>query len=353
MPRRRRSRCAAREVFAHADRRARHVRHRARARHARGHPPAEGGDGGVRRPASRSPSTSKLLREVKALADVLGERRDPDVAIAALERVAAGAHRRRPAGHREPRRRDARGPGAGQRAAWPRRSSSMSESRLEERLLALAQRGPPPGAVDHRRSTAGCRHEGPQGEGPGPRWPAGRQRTPDRGGAPRRAALLRAPGARVRRAGDAARHADRGQAPAVRARAVRAGLRSRRRRRRQGGQEAAGPARARSTTATRCSRACGPTPMRLRAQDAAAVRESAGRRSATSTRPPRARRPTAPATAAWRAWAPTSPRAGRCCSSASWSDGRSWRRAASPRTLLDGISPPEPAPAARADGAAA
>ncbi len=32
----------------------------------------------------------RTLREVKALADDLGERRDPDVAIAALERVGAG-----------------------------------------------------------------------------------------------------------------------------------------------------------------------------------------------------------------------------------------------------------------------
>jgi CHAD domain-containing protein len=32
----------------------------------------------------------RLLREVKNLADVLGERRDPDVSILALERVAAG-----------------------------------------------------------------------------------------------------------------------------------------------------------------------------------------------------------------------------------------------------------------------
>ncbi len=32
----------------------------------------------------------RLLREVRQLADALGERRDPDVAIASLERVAAG-----------------------------------------------------------------------------------------------------------------------------------------------------------------------------------------------------------------------------------------------------------------------
>ena len=57
----------------------------------------------------------QLLHEVKALADVLGERRDPDVAIAALEKVAAKLTAADRPGIESLVRRDARGSGAGQR----------------------------------------------------------------------------------------------------------------------------------------------------------------------------------------------------------------------------------------------
>ncbi len=79
----------------------------------------------------------KLLHEVKALADVLGERRDPDVGIAALEQVAAGlAAADRPgidgfAGELR----------AGQEHANGRLAEALDrvrDARLEQRLLDLA-----------------------------------------------------------------------------------------------------------------------------------------------------------------------------------------------------------------------
>jgi len=94
----------------------------------------------------------KLLREVKALADVLGERRDPDVAIAALDEIAAeltAADRPGIESLMEEMRR-------GQEQGNDRLAAALEhlgESRLEERLLALARspRRPesaPPAAVN-------------------------------------------------------------------------------------------------------------------------------------------------------------------------------------------------------------
>jgi len=79
----------------------------------------------------------KLLREVKALADVLGERRDPDVAIAALEGIATELNTSdRPGieGFADEMR-------AGQKRGNERLAAALeqlSEAQLQERLLALA-----------------------------------------------------------------------------------------------------------------------------------------------------------------------------------------------------------------------
>ncbi len=80
----------------------------------------------------------RLLREVKALADVLGERRDPDVAIAALEGVAAELTAADRPGIENLVEEMRRGQGRGNdhlAAALER----LGESRLEERLLAHAR----------------------------------------------------------------------------------------------------------------------------------------------------------------------------------------------------------------------
>ena len=80
----------------------------------------------------------KLLREVKALADVLGERRDPDVAIAALEGIAVeltAADRPGIESLVDEMRR-------GQEEGNDRLAAALEhlgESRLEERLAVLAR----------------------------------------------------------------------------------------------------------------------------------------------------------------------------------------------------------------------
>ncbi len=84
----------------------------------------------------------KLLREVKALADVLGERRDPDVAIAALDGVAAELTAADRPGIENLVGEIRRGQAQGNdhlAAALER----LAETRLEERLLALAQTARP------------------------------------------------------------------------------------------------------------------------------------------------------------------------------------------------------------------
>lgn len=79
----------------------------------------------------------RLLREVKALGDALGERRDPDVAILALERIGAdlddGA-RAGIGGFADEFRAEQKAGNAVVAAALER----MREERLEERLAELA-----------------------------------------------------------------------------------------------------------------------------------------------------------------------------------------------------------------------
>ena len=87
----------------------------------------------------------RLLREVKALADVLGERRDPDVAIAALEGIAAELAAADRPGIEGLTDEMSRGQGRGN----DRLAAALEElgrSRLEERLLALAQTARRPAA---------------------------------------------------------------------------------------------------------------------------------------------------------------------------------------------------------------
>ena len=82
-------------------------------------------------PASRASATGEALKQVKALADALGERRDRDVAIELPARVSLerGAGRR-PGRARDPDRRAARG-------AAPRPTRSSRPFVAEERLTKL------------------------------------------------------------------------------------------------------------------------------------------------------------------------------------------------------------------------
>lgn len=80
----------------------------------------------------------QLLREVKKLADALGERRDPDVAIASLERIAADlGDEARPGieGLAEDFRAEQERGNAELAAAL----EQVREARLHERLIELAQ----------------------------------------------------------------------------------------------------------------------------------------------------------------------------------------------------------------------
>ncbi len=79
---------------------------------------------------------AKLLKEVKHLADALGERRDPDVAIEELEAIAAelGASRGLPSLLRELRAEQAQG---NERLAEALQRAL--DERVDERLAALAE----------------------------------------------------------------------------------------------------------------------------------------------------------------------------------------------------------------------
>ena len=83
----------------------------------------------------------RLLKEVKRLADALGERRDPDVAIEELEAIAAELGGVR--GLRLADRGAARRAGARQRGGWPRPCERILDQRLAERLAELAQAARP------------------------------------------------------------------------------------------------------------------------------------------------------------------------------------------------------------------
>jgi CHAD domain-containing protein len=79
----------------------------------------------------------RALRDVKQLADALGMRRDPDVALAAVERIAAGLASADRAGARSFED-ELRGDQANGNHALEAALADAVDSRLEERLLALA-----------------------------------------------------------------------------------------------------------------------------------------------------------------------------------------------------------------------
>ena len=165
---------------------------------------------------------SAALSEVKALADALGERRDRDVTIAALD---ASTRRwgRRPARRAQPHRALARRAGRGQRGAGAirHRRPDRCAGRLDElspspRAEPMSRRGA--GPTGRTASPTGAsRGEGQAGAQARPGGTAGRERGPDRPDASRRAALVR-PRRSSPRAGRAARPADRRQAASLRAR---------------------------------------------------------------------------------------------------------------------------------------
>jgi CHAD domain-containing protein len=88
-------------------------------------------------PAFPKKEHKRTLREVKALADALGERRDPDVHIAELERIAAVLTREDARGIRsledELRAKQAAG-----NEALAEKLRAIEETGLRERLVALA-----------------------------------------------------------------------------------------------------------------------------------------------------------------------------------------------------------------------
>ena len=216
-----------------------------------------------------------VLRDVKQLADALGERRDPDVHIDALQAFSkALAAANKPGVARlveDLRARQTRG-----NEVLAAALERARERGLHERLHALAD------AAAGRRSWSWSRspHEGAPRQAPGPGRAAGRQRRADRARAPRRAVLVHAGRRRPGRGRRAARHADRGEAPALRARGHRPVLRAVRRRRRPSTSRSCRTCSARSTTAT-CR-----SPRRSRS--ASGCRRSTPRRCARR----RARRPT-------------------------------------------------------------
>ena len=205
MPRRPRRGARRRGVRARR-RRARHVRHRGRARHARGHPPAARRAGGLRRLLPAQGARKRAARG-QGLADGLGERRDPDVAIEA----AGGAGRR--SSPRRPRP-----------ASTGLRGASSAPSRRRQRdawRAALAQRRRRAAAAPSRLPGAGRGGAGSEGQA----GQAASIPTAPFAENARRIVAVRldelyalAPKALdVGRGEEAARHADRGQAAALRA----------------------------------------------------------------------------------------------------------------------------------------
>jgi CHAD domain-containing protein len=79
----------------------------------------------------------RVLKEVKALADALGERRDPDVHVAELERIANGLTREDAVGIRSLEE-HLRAQQAAGNAALAEKLREIEETGLRERLLALA-----------------------------------------------------------------------------------------------------------------------------------------------------------------------------------------------------------------------
>ena len=229
--------CAPSELWEHADERPRHERHRARARHARRHAAAARGARDLRARRSRTTQHRAVLREVKALADALGERRDPDVQLEALR----------------PRRRGRRARSARRASRAPSRPTGNDDARAPRSRHAEETdlRGQLDGA---RRGGAGVKARKVKGLDPAGALADNAERIV----AVRLDELCAfAPAVvRPRRGRGAARHAHRRQAPALRPRghrrrcfgpyAATAGKRTR----------SCRTCSARSTTATCSCRAC-------------------------------------------------------------------------------------------------
>ena len=186
------------------------------------------------RRASPRRSSRASLRDVKRIADALGERRDPDVHIDAMRAFARRLPPRR-ARRRADRRGPPRAPGRGQRGARRRARARGGARSATGRLHALADAADAAGADARRRGVKARAVKGLDPDAP----LAGNARA-DRARAARRAVRLHAQGRRPGGGRGTARHAHRRQAAALRARADGAVLRPLRD---DGDQECQGPAR--------------------------------------------------------------------------------------------------------------
>ena len=260
-----------------------------------------------------------VLRQVKALADALGERRDRDVTSPLWSSRGArgprppgvGAWSRRCGGSRSrrTRRSPVRDPGA--------RCSAVRAS-LRARGRGRDGRGRSPAAPQSRSGSprprprrrgsrdngGGGRNEGQAGQEARPRGAAGGERRPDRARPPDELRSFGPPALDPERAAEPARPAHRRQAPALRARGDRLLLRRRAgpvaRRRARDLQDVLGELHDCDVMLPRVER----TSRALRELDADAVRERAG--EAQDLDPALAReRPTAPPIAASRCWRST------------------------------------------------
>ena len=297
-------RVRAQELFEHAEGVLDTSRHRARARHARRHSAPARGAGDLRavlRPPRRS---SRVLRDVKALADALGARRDPDVQLAHLDALRRGDGR---AGR----------PGLDVFAALLRDDQAAGNA-----VLAAALRG------RRRAATCTARLRGARADrgGAGGGMKARRVKGLDPP-APladelqrivavraRRAVRLHARRGRPGRGQGAARHAHRGQAPALHPRDRRPLFGPYADDGDQAHQGAAGPPR----RDPRLRRHAAARPGARRALLAPTTSRRSSRRPPGQRGPrpgaQRRRAARAPPTAACRCWPPTCRRAASCCS---------------------------------------
>ena len=263
--------------------------------------------------SAQAPHAS-VLDEVKDLADRLGERRDPDVAIEELEEL---AERFEPADR----------PGVAGLVEELRAEQATANDTVARALAEVHDSGP---------GTSGCRswprrrgREGPAGQGPGSRRRVRRQRAADRDGSgvdelyalapkaldverPKKLHDLRIAAKRLRYVLEIARPAlGKGATDGVRtAKAL---------------QQLLGDIHDCDEMLPRVQAHA----ERLRAGTWTSFAAAPGATLVTSSRSwlrPR-RAPTT--TAGWRRWPPTWPPAARCCSPASSASGSGWRRATS------------------------
>ena len=248
--------------------------------------------------ASRRRPTGARSRDLKELADGLGERRDRDVAIAALEEFSA----KMPA----PGRPGVDGMVARLRTEQaeanerPRASRRGREARLARRPAREARRG---------GATREAGRESQEGQEAGSGRDARRQRRADRAHQAARAGRPLRDRAGSGGGHGAARPADRGQAPALRARADRVLPRPSRRHRAAACPGA--PGHPRRDARLRRDAAARPRARRLAARRRRRGRPGAGRPDG-GPRPAacRSTRRTGPTTTASRCWPSTSPLAG-------------------------------------------